>query len=89
MTRDEMLKKLGITNEEFKDLVHKLEKLYLSLTESQRVVFVRSFPTAASAAASFGKDVTSDQLQRLFAADPTNEPFASGKVAFLAPNPPD
>jgi hypothetical protein len=89
MTRDEMLRKLGLTNEEFKDLIHKLERLHQSLTESQRAVFVRSFPTAASAAASFGSDVSADQLQRLFAADPANEPFASGKVAFVASNPPE
>jgi hypothetical protein len=84
-----MLKKLGLTIEEFRDLIQKLDTLNKSLNPAQRAVIERSFPTAAAAATTFGQDVTAAQLQSLLATDPTNEPFASGKVAFVAPNPPE
>jgi hypothetical protein len=89
MTRNEMLKRLRLTSEEFKDLMQKLEKFHKSLNEPQRVVIERSLPGPAAAAATFGADVTVEQLQRLFATDATNTPVASGHVAVLAPNPED
>jgi hypothetical protein len=88
MTHNEMLAELGLTNEEFTDLLQKLDTFHKSLTKAQRAVIVRSLPTAAAAAATFGHSVTAEQLQKLIATDLANSPIASGEVAFLAPHRP-
>jgi hypothetical protein len=66
MTRNEMLERSGLTEDEFHDLVHKFGRFYHSLNEAQRDAIDRSLPTAAEAAATFGADVTAEHLGKLF-----------------------
>ena len=69
MTHEQMLKKLELTHEEFKDLMNRLANLYASLNERQRAVLARSMPTTARAAKTFGADVTAGDLERLIKPD--------------------
>jgi hypothetical protein len=64
MTREEMLKQMGLTHEELKDLLHKLRQLHASLNEHQRAVLTRSLPTPSRAAKTFGADVTAEDLEK-------------------------
>jgi hypothetical protein len=64
MDRDEMLEKLGVSYEEFRDLLAKLSRLYASLNHRQQVVVRCSMPTLVEAAATFGPDVSAADLER-------------------------
>lgn len=85
MTREDMLKQLGLTHEEFKDLLLKLAVLRLSLNESQRAVLDRSLPSPSSAATTFGDDVTAGHLQELFGAEVQGGFAATAMVALQNP----
>lgn len=62
MTREEMLKKSGLTEKEFKDLVEKFKKFLNSLDTAQRAAVDRWLPSAEKIAASFGPALTVEQL---------------------------
>jgi hypothetical protein len=81
MTRQEMLKQMGLTQEELKDLLVRLTKLRADLTEPQRAVFDRSLPTHATAAKTFGADVTAANLQELLSAEVQDTFSAMAMVA--------
>jgi hypothetical protein len=82
MTRQEMLKQLGITNSDLKDLLQKFEKFHDSLNDPQREVIARSLPTTAAAAKRFGSNVTAKDLEDLFRLDP-----GGGVATMRAANP--
>lgn len=64
MTREEMLKKSGLTEAEFKDLVDKFKKFSSSLNPAQRAAVDRWLPSAERIAASFGPALTRQMLAR-------------------------
>jgi hypothetical protein len=76
MTREEMLKKMGLTHEELNDLLHKFRNFESSLNENQRAVVTQSLPTAAAAAKSFGPDISAHELERLIKPDRLEGIFA-------------
>jgi DNA-binding FrmR family transcriptional regulator len=86
MTREEMLKKMGLTSEELTDLMQQLAQLRASLNDAQRAVLDRSLPTHSAAATTFGADVTAGDLQKLLKADQQGG-FAGAAVATQVQNP--
>jgi hypothetical protein len=62
MTKEEFLSRLGLSSHEFRELVRKFIHFLDRLTEAERAAVLRSMPTIAEAARSFGPDVTSDEL---------------------------
>jgi hypothetical protein len=83
MTREEMLKKMGLTHEELKDYWQKLGHLHASLNDRQRAVLERSLPTYSAAAKTFGADVTAGDLQKIVKAEQQGG-FAGAAVALVA-----
>jgi hypothetical protein len=69
MTRNEMLEQAGLTDEDLKDLVQRFHAFHRSLNERQRAAVNRSLPSTAAAAATFGPDVTAEQLGDLIGFD--------------------
>jgi hypothetical protein len=63
MNHDEMLRKLGLNDVQFRDLLAKLNKLMLSLDTKQRDVVTSSLPTLSEAARSFGPGVSESDLE--------------------------
>jgi hypothetical protein len=82
MTREEMLKRMGLTQEELTDLLQKLAQLHASLNDHQRAVLDRSLPTHSAAAKTFGANVTAADLQKLLSAE-FETGFAAGAVVAL------
>jgi len=62
MTRDEMLKKSGLTEAEFRELVEKFRSFHGSLNSAQRAAVNRWLPSAERIAASFGPALTVEKL---------------------------
>ena len=84
MTHEEMLKKMGLTKEEHKDLLTKFTAFHNSLNANQQKVIARSMPSAKDAAKSFGPGVTAEHLHSLTASASISD--GSGcQVALTAP----
>ncbi len=66
MNREQMLAQLGLTSDEFTDLLQKYETFVNSLNESQKTVLAQSIPSLDAAAASFGGNVTPSDLEGIF-----------------------
>ena len=62
MTKQEFLDRLGLSSEEFRDLMQKFVYFLEPLNEAQRDAVRRSMPTIAEAARSSGPNVTPEQL---------------------------
>ena len=62
MTQKQLLKLLGLTSEEFRDLLQKFADFQKSLNPAQRDAVERSMPTIAQARRSLGGDLTPEQL---------------------------
>jgi hypothetical protein len=77
MTRSEMLKKMGLKDEELKDLMQKFRNFKDTLNAHQLRVVTRSLPTVTAAAKTFGDDVTAEDLQQLFGTDATSGSFGA------------
>lgn len=88
MNRSEMLKRMGLSEQELKELLEHFRHFYKRLNDRQKAVVRRSLPTLEQAAKSFGPDVTSGQMQELFDADDNGGTFNS-EIAGNQPNPPD
>lgn len=85
MTRNELLARMGLTEKQLMELLHKFRHFYKSLDPKQKSVVKHSLPTLEAAAKSFGPDVTVDDLHELFGTDETDGPFGSN-VAENQPN---
>lgn len=70
MTKQEMLKKSGLTESEFRELVEKFKSFLGSLNQAQRAAVDRWLPSAARIAASFGPALTVEQLAEFVGSDP-------------------
>jgi hypothetical protein len=77
MTRNEMLKRMKLTDEEFKDLILKFKAFQKSLNKNQRAVVKLSLPKASAAAKTFGDDVTAKDLKRVFGTESTSIHFGA------------
>lgn len=64
MTREEMLKRSGLTEAEFKELVHKFKNFLDSLKPAQREAVDRWLPSAEKIASSFGPAITAEHLTK-------------------------
>ena len=62
MTKDEMLKKSGLSEAEFRELVSKFKAFLDQLNPTQREAVNRWLPSANKIAASFGPALTVEQL---------------------------
>ena len=88
MTKAEMLQKSGLTEAEFKDLVHKFQHFLSSLDPAQLAAVQRWMPSASRIATSFGPALTTDQLADFVGADPgISTAIAERGVGLSAPNP--
>lgn len=79
MTREEMLAKLGISDEDFRDFLRKLEAFRRSLNPAQLEFFHRNLPTAIQVAEAFGPTATVEEVEALF----VEAPPVAGVVCFL------
>jgi hypothetical protein len=76
MNRTEMLNKMGIGDDDFRDYLKKSSDYLATLNEAQMKFHTNSKPptaTIAQAAASLGPDVTAEDIQQLFAEAPPIE----------------
>lgn len=64
MNRDEMLRKLGLTDAQYRDLMGKLLTFCQSLDDSQKRVVRHNLPNLEEAARSFGPDVSVEDFKR-------------------------
>jgi hypothetical protein len=62
MTREEMLKRSGLTEAEFRDILSKFRAFVDSLNHAQRAAVERWLPSAERIAASFGPALTREKL---------------------------
>jgi hypothetical protein len=69
MDREEMLKQMGVTNEEFKDFLRKYHHFVKTLDAAQLDLLNRSLPTMREAITAFGPDVDPVELIKLFGDD--------------------
>jgi hypothetical protein len=85
MTNQEMLTKLGLSQEELADLLKKQSDFLKSLSPSQQAVVNSSSPSFAAAAASFGPDATENDLQRLVDDIKSTSPVITSNFAVHRP----
>ena len=77
MDPTELLKQLGLSQDDFNNLLLKFRVFYGSLTESEAKVVNRLLPTFQHAAALFGGKIDRDELRRLLAPPPPPPPSPS------------
>ena len=75
MNRDDMLKQLGVSQEQFQDLLQKFQNFFNSLDSQQQQVVKTSMPNVKQAAAAFGPEVNEGHLLDLFQADAQRPPL--------------
>jgi hypothetical protein len=90
MTRDEMLQKMGLSDQDHKELLVKFAAFHASLKPSQQEVLMRSMLPLDQAAKSFGPNVTVEHLQAIAASANvgTNGCTVSKSTANNTTNPP-
>ncbi len=72
MTHGEMLKRMGLTEDEFTQLLMKFRVFYASLSPAQKAVVNRTLPTLRRAARSLGSGVTAPDLRVLLTTGTTD-----------------
>jgi hypothetical protein len=88
MTKEEMLRKTGLTDQEYRELVHRFQHLLASLNPAQRAAVERWMPSATQIVRSFGSDLNTEQLAGIVEADPTSTTSISERgIGLSAPNP--
>ena len=65
MNRPDMLAVLGLSDSEFTDMLQKFNAFLNTLNANQRAVIQNSVPSVSQAAASFGPDVSTADVQYL------------------------
>ncbi len=65
MTKEEFLKQVGLSNDEFRDLLQKFVSFRDSLNPAQKDAVQRSMPTLSEAAKSFEPNITTEQLSEI------------------------
>jgi hypothetical protein len=68
VTNAEILKEMGLTDSELRDLLHKTNTYYHSLNEAQRRVILSSQRSTEEAAATLHANVSAEQLEHFLRA---------------------
>lgn len=84
MTQAELLKELGLTAEEFRDLQRKFDAFFSSLNKPQQAVIKQSLPTVAQSLAALRPDVSERELEEFFHGPEDTAPI----VAYFWAGPP-
>lgn len=88
MTKEEMLRRSGLTEHEYRELVHKFQHFLASLNPAQRAAVHRWMPSATQIVRSFGSDLTTEQLADILEADPTSTTSISERgIGLSTPTP--
>jgi hypothetical protein len=74
MKREELLKALGLSSEEFHDLLGKFNSFLNSLNKNQQEVMRRSLPTIGQALHALRPDVSEKDLEEFFRDEQENMP---------------
>jgi hypothetical protein len=69
MNREELLKALGLSDQEFRELLEKFNAFLSSLNKNQQAVVRRSLPTIGQALHALRPDVTEADLEEFFRPD--------------------
>jgi division protein CdvB (Snf7/Vps24/ESCRT-III family) len=69
MNREELLKALGLSDQEFRELLDKFNVFLSSLDKNQQAVVRRSLPTIGQALHALKPDVTAADLEEFFRSD--------------------
>jgi hypothetical protein len=90
MTKEEMLKKSGLTEAEFRELVGKFKAFLDQLNPAQRTAVDRWLPSLERVAASFGPALTVERLAMNIGAEGSSATaMAQSGVGLGAPEPCD
>jgi|HubBroStandDraft_1064217.scaffolds.fasta_scaffold03595_6 hypothetical protein len=91
MTKEEMLRKSGLTEEEFRELVSKFRSFLNQLNPAQRAAVDRWLPSAARVAASFGPALSVEEFTANLGAAPgsSSTSIAQQGIGLGAPEPCD
>jgi hypothetical protein len=76
MNHNEMLKELGMSHAELRELLVKFDTFLKSLNEAQQNALRRSLPTHSEAIKAFGPGLNADELLKLFDGDEAHPPVA-------------
>lgn len=89
MTKEQMLRKAGLTEHEYRELVEKFQHYLASLNHAQRAAVHRWLPSATQIVQSFDSDLTKEELACIVEADSASATSISERgVGLSAPNPP-
>lgn len=77
MTRNEMLKRMGLREDQLIHLLESFSRFYNSLDAAQKKVVNRSLPTLERAAKTFGPDVNPVEIQKYFDTNASGATFNS------------
>jgi hypothetical protein len=69
MTREEMLKRMGLTDHEFRHLVEKFREFYGHLNPAQQAVVHHALPRFEQAIGLFGHDIKKTDVKMMLTAD--------------------
>lgn len=70
MTRDEMLKRMGLNEHEFKQLVERFRDFYGNLNAAQQAVVNHALPGFRQAVGLFGADIRKEDVKALLTSHP-------------------
>jgi hypothetical protein len=76
MNQADMLKQLGVSQQQLQELLQKFQTFFNSLDSQQQQVVKTSLPSVSQAVAAFGPDATEADLLALFQADTQHPPVA-------------
>jgi hypothetical protein len=85
MTHKQMLKKLGVSQDELTDLLTKISTLQKKLTPNQLTLFQGSLPTLEDAATAFGPTVDAVKVQNFF--NKAHPIMGIAGIRLMPPNP--
>jgi len=81
MTDDQILKALGLSDEELRELLARTDTFVRQLIPRERKVVNGSLPTASEAAKTFGDDLTPAQLTKFLNARLPANPVITGVLS--------
>jgi hypothetical protein len=84
MTQEELLKAIGLSADELRDLQAKFDAFFSSLNKHQQAVVKRSLPTIAESLQALRPDVTERELEEFFKGPGDKAPI----VAYFWKGPP-
>jgi hypothetical protein len=87
MTQEELLKAIGLSAAELRDLQDKFHTFFSSLNKHQQAVVKRSLPTIAQSLAALRPDVTERELEKFFQGPEDTPPIAGYFWKGPPPNP--